>query len=213
LKELDSYKNESPNPRVIATRKTLDPQRLYLDSTLSIYQVFTDKHLDNLWLAGAILHADCKAGTNFSTEKGWYRDLFDLWLLCNGITNLLSLPQLEADGFTVSYHTGGNWIITTPQGKEITFHRKENGVCCGFPYTDIHSTNAMAMVQTVCQHYESYTKHKVQDAIAARKAQAMIGHPTDAQFLEMVRSNTIKIAPSNPLTLPMPSPSLTQAPQ
>ncbi len=40
----------------------------------------------------------------------------------NGIANLLSLPQLEADGFAVSYHTGGNWIITTPHGKEITFH-------------------------------------------------------------------------------------------
>jgi hypothetical protein len=88
-----------------------------------------DKHLDNLRLAGATLCADCNAGTNFATKKGWYRNLFDLWLIRNGIANLLSLPQLEADGFTVSYHTGGNWIVTTPQGKEITFHRKENGVC------------------------------------------------------------------------------------
>jgi hypothetical protein len=39
---------------------------------------------------------------------------------------------------------------------------------------------------------------KVKDAIAARKAQAMTGHPTDAQFVEMVRNNTIKNCPIKP---------------
>jgi hypothetical protein len=115
----------------------------------------------------------------------------------NGIANLLSLPQLEADGFTVSYHTGGNWIITTPHGEEITFHREEDGMCRGSPYIDMQSKAAVAMIQTVCQRYEGFTKRKVQDAITACKAQAMTGHPTDAQFLEMVRNKTIKIAPSN----------------
>jgi hypothetical protein len=118
--------------------------------------------------------------------------------MCNGIANLLSLPQLEADGFTVSYHTGGNWIITTPHGKEITLHQEENSVCRGFPYIDMQSNAAMAMIQTVCQQYEGFTKREVQDAIVARKAQAMTGHPTDAQFLEMVRNNTIKNCPIKP---------------
>ncbi len=122
FKGIGFLQNESTNPRVIATRKTLDPQRLYLDSTSSFRQVFTKEHLDNRCLTGATLRADCYAGTNFATKKGWYRDLFDLWLVRNGIANLLSLPQLEADGFTVSYHTGGNWIVMTPQGKEITFY-------------------------------------------------------------------------------------------
>jgi hypothetical protein len=102
------------------------------------------------------------------------------------------------NGFIVSYHTSGNWIATTPQGKEITFHCKENGMCHGFPYINMHSTNAAAMIRTVCQHYEGYTMHKVQNAIPACKAQAMIGHPTDAQFLYMVRSNTLKNCPIKP---------------
>ncbi len=116
----------------------------------------------------------------------------------NGIANLLSLPQLEADGFTVSYHTGGNWIVTTPHGKEITFHREEDGVCRGFPYIDMQSKAAVAMIQTIRQHYEGFTKREVQDAIAARKAQTMTGHLTDAQFLEMVRNETIKNCPIKP---------------
>ncbi len=89
--------NESSNPRVVATRKTLDPQQLYLDSTSNFHQVFTEEHLDNLRLDGTILRANCNAGTNFATKKGWYHNLFDLWLVRNGIANLLSLPQLEAD--------------------------------------------------------------------------------------------------------------------
>ncbi len=60
----------------------------------------------------------------------------------------------------VCYHTSGNWIATTLQGKEITFNCEKNGMCHGFPYINMHSTNAVAMVQTVCQRYEGYTKRK-----------------------------------------------------
>jgi hypothetical protein len=190
--------NKSSKPRVVATRKTLDPQWLYLDSTFSFHQVFTEEHLDNLQLAGATLRADCNAGTNFATKKGWYRNSFELWLVCNGITNLFSLPQLEADGFTVSYHTGDNWINTTPHGKEITFHREKNSMCRGFPYINMQSKAAMAIIQMVRQQYEGFTKREVQDAITARKAQAMTGHPTNAQFLEMVKNNTLKNCPIKP---------------
>ncbi len=135
--------NKSVNPPVVAMRKTLDPHWLYLASTSSFHQVFTEERLDSLWLAGATLHANCNTGTNFATKNGWYHDLFDLWLVCNGIANLLSLPQLEADGFTVSYHTSGNWNITTPQGKEITFLQELNGVCHEFPYIDMQSMDAV----------------------------------------------------------------------
>ena len=120
FKRIGFLQNELTNPRVIATRNTLDPHRLYLNSTSSFHQVFTEEHLDNLRLAGATLRATCNTGANFATKKGWYRDLFDLWLVCNCTPNLLSLPQLEADGFKLSYHTGGNWIVTTPQGEDIT---------------------------------------------------------------------------------------------
>ncbi len=108
FKGIAFLQNESLNPHVIVMRKTLIPQQLYLNSTSSVHQIFMEEHLDNLRLAGATLRANCNAGTNFATKKGWYHDLFDLWLVCNGIANLLPLPQLKADGFTVSYHTGGN---------------------------------------------------------------------------------------------------------
>jgi hypothetical protein len=115
----------------------------------------------------------------------------------NSIANLLSLPQLEDDGFADSYQTGGKWIVTTTNPKEIIFHRKADGICCGFPL-DMHSTAAMAMVQTIRQRYEGFTKCKVLNTTAARKAQAITGHPSNTQFNNMMRDKTIKICPAKP---------------
>ena len=54
---------------------------------------------------------------------------------------------------------------------------------------------AVTMAQKICQRYERYTKGEVLDTIVARKAQAMIGHPTNAQFHAMVRKKTKKNCP------------------
>jgi hypothetical protein len=47
----------------------------------------------------------------------------------------------------------------------------------------MQSMDAVAMIQTIHQHYKGFTKFKVKDTIAARKAQAMTVHPTDTQFV------------------------------
>jgi hypothetical protein len=71
-KELEGIvflQNESVSPRSVAMSKTLDPRWLYLNSTSSFHQVFTEEHLDNLWLTSATLRAHCHADTNFATKK------------------------------------------------------------------------------------------------------------------------------------------------
>ena len=45
------------------------------------------------------LKGDCNTGTTYSKRKGWLKG-FRMWLLESDIANLLSIPQLEADGFT-----------------------------------------------------------------------------------------------------------------
>jgi hypothetical protein len=69
------------------------------------------------------------------------------------------------------------------------------------------------MVQTICQHYEGFTKHEVRNAIAGCKAQSMTRHPSNAQFKNILRNKTIKIAPSKPTTLLMRTQSLAWASQ
>ncbi len=58
--------------------------------------------------------------------------------------------------------------------------------------------NAVLFIQTVCGNMEGYTQRKVKDACSARKAQAMLGYPTDRNFLGMVRSGMILNCPVTP---------------
>ncbi len=49
----------------------------------------------------------------------------------------------------------------------------------------------VVLVQTVHSNMDGFTKREVKDAHAARKAQAMLGHPTNCKFLGMVCNNMI----------------------
>jgi hypothetical protein len=49
----------------------------------------------------------------------------------------------------------------------------KRGTVYAAPYIDMQSMDAVAMIQTICQHYKSFTKHEVKGAIVACKAQAM----------------------------------------
>ncbi len=65
------------------------------------------------------LHLQCsprpsQGGAELWSYRGGHFGLNLIWLVLRRFW----------DGFKVSYHTGGNWIVTTPQGKEITFHQE-----------------------------------------------------------------------------------------
>ena len=61
-----------------------------------------------------------------------------MWLVESGITKLLSVPQLEADGFTINCNTNRDWFVTTPEGEKIVF-KKDTCKCKGFPFIDMGS--------------------------------------------------------------------------
>jgi hypothetical protein len=62
----------------------------------------------------------------------------------------------------------------------------------------MRSTLAVAIIQTIRQCYEGFTKCEVCNAIITCKGQAMTDHLSDAQFQAMVRSNTIENYPIKP---------------
>ena len=109
-----------------------------------------------------------------------------------GIANLLLIPFLEACGYTVDYNTAREWVVTTPEDKDIVFER-DTGLCDRMPYIDMRDhEDAVLMVQTVRKNFEGYIKREVKAAFLARKAQAMVGHPADKKFKQMVSAKSIK---------------------
>ncbi len=57
---------------------------------------------------------------------------------------------------------------------------------------------AMLFIQTIRGNMEGYTQREVEEACAAREAQAMLGHSSDRDFLGMVRSGMVTNCPVSP---------------
>ena len=65
-------------------------------------------------------------------------------------------------------------------------------MCNRMPYIDMcEHKEAFALNQTVCKNFEGFTQRQVKQAKLARRAQAMVGHPTDNKIKQMVRSKKI----------------------
>ena len=112
---------------------TLNPGKLFLDICLTYYQSIIEDELIHIEVMKYGLRGQCNAGTSYSNHKGWLKDLFHIWVMPHGMANLLSIPQLECDGFKVQYHTGGQWVVTCPDNTDIIF-KHDTGVTDGFPY-------------------------------------------------------------------------------
>ena len=59
-----------------------------------------------------------------------------MWVNEGDIANLLSIPQLEKDGFRVTSDTHGEWIVHLPRGEKFVFKR-DTGTTANMPYIDV----------------------------------------------------------------------------
>ena len=72
-----------------------------------------------------------------------------MWLIKQGIANLLSIPQLEDDRLRITYDTLKEWVLVTPGGKKIVLKR-DTGLCNRMPYIDMREhKEVFALLQTV----------------------------------------------------------------
>eukprot|EP00804_Cyclotella_cryptica_P019912 CCRYP_007825-RA/>CCRYP_007825-RA protein AED:0.78 eAED:0.12 QI:0/-1/0/1/-1/1/1/0/255 len=147
-----------------------------------------------------VLKQHYNAGQIPQAKAGFWRNI-KFWYNKGGITNLISAPQLESDGYILEYATTLGWLVHGPDGKTMIFKR-DSGLCGGMPYVDltqdpadfIVDTNAirrqdgMIMVQTVRGNYEGYTREQVENAKKARDTQAMMAHPLDDTLRHLVSS-------------------------
>ena len=118
-----------------------------------------------------------------------------MWLVNNGIENLMYLPRLESEGYFITYDTLTNWFINVPDGPLCTLRTKlvlkhGMGVCKEYLYLDMADpahTNAVVMIQTVRENMSGLTAREVNKSVLARKDQARVGTPTEADFIDMVK--------------------------
>eukprot|EP00957_Ditylum_brightwellii_P002007 154705-Ditylum_brightwellii.AAC.1 len=158
------------------------------------HSAFVHDMLSDVKVVGTVLQGNCNVGVFTSNEKGAY-ELWSFWLNKKGIANLLSIPQLEKDGYTLNYNTKRNWVFTTPSGKGLLF-KSDTGLCKGMTYLDIcENHKGLALIQTVCENFGKFTERQVNRAIAARNMQACMAHPADESFKQMINGKTLDKCP------------------
>ena len=125
-----------------------------------------------------------------------------MWINEGGIANLLSISQLEKDGFRITSDTHGEWIVHSPRDEKLVFKR-DTGTLENMPYIDVRDTtesfanaNIEAFqeksLQTVCKNMEGFSRKEVRGATLARIAQSKVVHPPDTKFKQMVSSPIFK---------------------
>ena len=146
--------------------------------------------LGNVHQVGTVLQGNCNAGVSTSDEKSVF-GLWYFWLNQQGISNLLSIPQIEKQGYVIYYNTNRDWVFTTPGGKTILF-QKDVGMCEVIPYLDFcgnHDT--FVMIQTFHEKFGVSTNKQVDNYIQSRDMQARMAHPTDDKFKIIVSSKSL----------------------
>ncbi len=147
---------------------------------------------------------NCNAGAISTNKRGEYGNLM-VWYLPDGIANIISMHELESL-YCITYGSwAGYYVVHTPKG-EVRFYKDKEGL----PYLDLEELNEagtlllmqhggeacdedkdVSLVQTVRGNYEGYTKREVLKAKEARRAQAMMGNPSEADYKDMVSHNLI----------------------
>ncbi len=130
-------------------------------------------------------------------EMGQLGKIQGMWVNKSGIANIVLLEViLKIWRIMYDSHGGmnaGHFVIHTNQGNIVVKKNKK-----GMPYIDLDGVDgevALDFVQTVWGNMEGFTWREVKEACAAREVQAMVGHPTDWDFLRMVRANYILNCP------------------
>ena len=118
-----------------------------------------------------------------------------MWLNRNGIENILLIPPLEQYGYCITYDNTEDWLLHTPDGVQLKFNR-DAGLSNFIPYIDIRDhSDVFVMFQIVRKCFERYIKNQVEKDILYRKAQVMIGDPTEDKFKQMLSLKQIKNCP------------------
>jgi hypothetical protein len=197
----------------------LSPHHMYIDTCATFASTPYPHLLANLKKEEHALMGHSNMGSGRMEMSSKMGAVNQMWLNEGGVATIIPLKVLEKI-WPVTYDSGrngGHFLIHTNQGNIIVKNNSK-----GMPYFNIRDVeaevvllfiqtmigaikaamvalaNAVSFIQMVHGNMEGYTQRKVEDARAVHEAQAMLGHPTDRNFLGMVRSGMILNCPVTP---------------
>ena len=127
-----------------------------------------------------------------------------MWYDPKDIANILSLRQVH-DRYHITYDSADRqFIVTKPCGKEFVFEESEGGLyyldttCSEQGQGHKHSQQHVFMVNTVKDNMRNFTNNDYLRAVGARQLQVTMGHPSDKDFIRILKVSSLPNCPATP---------------
>jgi hypothetical protein len=194
----------------------LPDKQAYLNRCSTVTAFKTDRYLKNVKTMPHGIKINCNAGAVTTKKLGSFGRM-KVWYIPNRIANIFSMQELEKL-YRITYDSWeGYYVVHTPGGN-VRFYKDEQGL----PYIDLDKSKEEAarmliqlgmgqqatlaqsaaggtehtmLVEMVQANYEGYTKKDVIKAKEARRAQAMMGNPSEKDYKGVVSNHLISNFP------------------
>lgn len=160
-----------------------------LDSMSSV-DLFGDRHLlTEIATVPDQIRIVCNAGAVTVNQMGMFRGYGRVWYHPGAIANILSLSNVQSL-FRVTYDNrdGDYFLVHRTDGTARIFEPTSKGL---YVSEIIGTRREAALVNTVKQNRESYTKREYNRAKEARRLMTIIGRPSERQMREIVNKRLI----------------------
>lgn len=160
-----------------------------LDSMSSV-DLFGDRNLlTDIETVSDYIRIVCNAGTVMVTQMGTFSGYGKVWYHPGAIANILSLSNVQAV-YHVTYdsHDGNQFVVHRDDGTKRIFRPTKKGL---YASEVVGTRRGVALVNTVKENSESYTKREVKRATESRRLMSIIGRPSERQMIDIINKRLI----------------------
>ena len=184
---------------ILAQGGYIDPNWILLDSQSTVDLFANNKLLSNIHeTQDRPLRCFCNGGVQDSTLKGYLHGYGTVWYNPNSLANILSLANVtKHHRVTFDSDNQQAFIVHKKDGGQLKFILSSRGLY----YHDVrwtqHPDPHYNFIQTVEDNMKNYTPRQLKRVAIAKRVYSMIGHPSQQDFLHMIRMNLLPNCPIN----------------
>ena len=182
---------------VLAQGGKVDPHWILLDSQSTVDLFANPNLLRNVsHTSGPPLKCHCNGGIQYSTQKGYLPGYGEVWHNPNSLANILSLANVsKTNRVTLDTSKEQAFLVHRSDGSVLKFVQTTRGLY----YHDIRwnraTTKGTLLIQTTDNNKKQFTPRQVKRADEAKRVYSMVGFPSQRDFVEMIRSGSLKDCP------------------